>query len=88
MRSQPSVIALAVARARARTAAARAGSASATPPPACLRAASSKVIVHATNSQSAPAVASDANGNFLVAWQSFGQDGSSLPRARPAASSG
>ena len=35
-----------------------------------------QVNSYATNSQSAPAVASDANGNFVVAWGSTGQDGS------------
>jgi hypothetical protein len=35
-----------------------------------------RVNSHTTLGQTAPAVASDADGNFVVAWQSDGQDGS------------
>jgi hypothetical protein len=36
-----------------------------------------RVNTYTTNTQEFPAVASDAAGNFVVAWQSFTQDGSS-----------
>jgi len=35
-----------------------------------------RVNTYTTDYQILPAVASDANGNFVVAWESFGQDGS------------
>lgn len=35
-----------------------------------------RVNTHTTNRQTSPAVAMDAAGNFVVAWQSVGQDGS------------
>jgi hypothetical protein len=34
-----------------------------------------RVNLYSTNNQYAPAVAMDATGNFVVVWQSFGQDG-------------
>jgi hypothetical protein len=34
-----------------------------------------RVNTYTTSGQSAPSVAMDSNGNFVVAWQSFGQDG-------------
>jgi hypothetical protein len=37
-----------------------------------------QVNSYTTSSQGIPAVASGANGNFVVAWQSLGQDGSDL----------
>ena len=36
-----------------------------------------RVNTYTTSHQSAPAVASDSSGNFVVVWQSYGQDGSS-----------
>ena len=35
-----------------------------------------QVNSYTTGYQSYPAVASDANGNFVVVWESYGQDGS------------
>ena len=35
-----------------------------------------RVNSYTTSNQHAPSVASDASGNFVVVWQSFGQDGS------------
>src|SRR5688500_442573 len=35
-----------------------------------------RVNTHTTSSQEAPAVAMDASGDFVVAWESYGQDGS------------
>ncbi|SFI18346.1 cadherin repeat domain-containing protein [Planctomicrobium piriforme] len=35
-----------------------------------------KANSYTTRSQSQPAIAADDNGNFVIAWQSFGQDGS------------
>ena len=36
-----------------------------------------QVNSYTTDYQRSPSVALDANGNFVVAWQSYGQDGSS-----------
>ena len=33
---------------------------------------------YTTSDQGIPAVASDASGNFVVAWSSYGQDGSGI----------
>jgi hypothetical protein len=35
-----------------------------------------QVSTYMTNDQNYPSVAMDANGNFVIAWQSDGQDGS------------
>jgi hypothetical protein len=35
-----------------------------------------RVNTYTTNAQDRPAVAMDANGDFVIAWQSYGQDGS------------
>jgi hypothetical protein len=37
-----------------------------------------RVNTHTTNAQMYPAVGADAAGNFIVVWESFGQDGSGL----------
>jgi hypothetical protein len=37
-----------------------------------------RVNTYTTSDQSSPAVGSDANGDFVVVWQSFSQDGSSF----------
>jgi len=37
-----------------------------------------QVNTYTTGSQALPAVSADANGNFIVVWSSFGQDGSGL----------
>ena len=60
----------------ARTAAATASSASATTARACARAASSASTRTRRAARSYPSVASDASGNFVVVWESYGQDGS------------
>jgi hypothetical protein len=36
-----------------------------------------RVNTYTTSVQAAPAIAMDAAGDFVVAWDSFGQDGSS-----------
>jgi hypothetical protein len=35
-----------------------------------------RVNTHTTGNQSVPSVAADAAGNFVIAWTSYGQDGS------------
>ena len=37
-----------------------------------------QVNTYTTNKQESPSVALDADGDFVIAWQSYGQDGSSL----------
>ncbi len=61
----------------ARTDRATASTRSATTLPVLRKAASSASNTFATNSQYAPAVAMDADGDFVVTWASYGQDGSS-----------
>ena len=43
-----------------------------------------RVNTYTTGNQYSPAVAMDADGDFVVAWQSDGQDGERLRRLRPA----
>ena len=56
--------------------AATGSSASATTARACAQGAEFRVNSYTTGSQGCPSVASDASGNFVVVWESYGQDGS------------
>ena len=73
-----------VAERRTRTATATASTPSATTPRASPQGGEFRVNTVTTSDQQNPAVAMDADGDFVVAWQSNDQDGDKLGHLRPA----